>query len=182
MLTSPKSWLKLLSLIIAFITLLFFSTAGGRSVVDPDQTKSVAVILAVCFIWLSIGALLSSISSPERSKKNSEIFWGIFLGWGILWLAWYLPFWFPKLKLNEYGFQFDLQGSSATFWMAVAFILGFYRSLTLKIPVSVWNQIKKSLGIKEDADLKGNAKYRFLSYWNGLKSILGDILHLASNP
>ena len=60
----------------------------------------------------------------------------------------------------------------------MAFILGFYRVLVLKIPVVVWNQIKKSTGTKEDPDLKGNAKSRFLLYWNGLKSILGDILHL----
>lgn len=178
--TSPKSW-QLLSLFISFIILLFFSAGGGGSIVDPDQTKNVVSILTTCFIWLLIGALLGSLFSKEQQEKITETFLGVFLGWGILWLVWYLPIWYPDLKLKDYGFQFDLHESPVVFWMAVAFILGFYRKVTLKIPVAVRNQIKKSLGIKEDPDLKGNAKHRFLSYWNGLKSILADILHLPTN-
>lgn len=178
--TSPKSW-QILSLFTSLIILLFFSAGGGGSSVDPNQAKGVLGILTTCLIWLLVGALLRLVFSKGQQEKISETLLGIFLGWGILWLAWYFPIWFPTLKLNSYGFQFNLQESPVVFWMAVAFILGFYRRMTLKIPAAVWNQIKNSLGIKEDPDLKGNAEHRFLSYWNGFKSILADILHLPSD-
>ncbi len=175
--TSMDNWLKLILLIL----LLSISAAIGRNHETPYQTHDVWNILLLCLMWLSIGSLVRCLPSTEQSEKFLVAVWRILLGWGILWLVWYLPVWFPGLKLNDYGFELDLQKSPAVFWMAVAFILGFYRNLPFKIPVVVWNQIKKSTGIKEDPDLHGNAKYRFLSYWNGLKSILEDISHFPSS-
>jgi len=173
---STRNWSNLIFLVLLFSA----SLALGSSFKDPPQTGGVVILFILCFIWMIVGALLDLISSSEQPEKAMQTYLGILLGYGILLLAWFLPGWFPGLKLNDYGFQFDLQKSPAVSWMAVAFILGYYRSITLMIPPAVWNQIKRSLGMNEAADLKGNAKSRFLSYWDGFKSILNDLLHLSS--
>lgn len=121
-------------------------------------------------VWLVLGMLVSAIN------KENEKGWGmsgLILGGIILGLLWIVSNWFPNVKLKDYGFEFDLRESPIAFWDGIAFLLGYFRNLTMKIPVAVLNQIKKTFGIEEDPDLQGNAQHRFQSYWDGLKSILG---------
>ncbi len=169
--TTVKDWLKLTGIIVLFSISM---VVGGWK---PVQTSEAGTLFTLSLIWLVLGALFRSTFEKEQTEKFLNAVLRILLGWGILWLVWYLPMRFPGLKANEYGFEFDLQKSPAVFWMAVAFILGFYQKLIPKIPVAIINRIKKSLGIEEADDIKGNAKHRFLSYWNGLKSMVGDILN-----
>jgi hypothetical protein len=181
--TSRTSWLKLILLFLALIILIFFSAGGSKGIESPDQVNGIGFIFALyLLLWLGIGALLSSMSSMERSVKFSETFWRILfvlLGWGILWLIWYLPIRFPNLKLNDYGFQFDLHKSPAAFWVTVAFILGFYEKLVPKIPVAVWNGIKASLSRTSGLDLQGSEPYRIADVWKGLKSMFKDLFKRA---
>lgn len=98
---------------------------------------------------------------------------------GILFLIWYLPIQFPALEKNDLGFQLDIQKSPAAFWLAAAFLLGYYRKLIPKIPEAVWNGIKAWLSRSSGLDLQGSELYRPADVWRGLKRMAKDLFRRA---
>lgn len=174
--TSLKSWLKLIILFILFS----FSIGIGRGIDDLNQAKYVWNILPAWLIGLSMGALLYSITSATAQlEKFSKAFWRILFGLGVLLLIWYLPIQFSALKKNDLGFQLDAQKSPAAFWLAAAFILGFYKRLISKIPAAVWDGLKASLKRATGLDLQGSETYRLADVWDGLKCMVKDVLRRA---
>lgn len=165
--TASKNKWQTLMLIAVLATAWGFVRFSG--LVTEDAPENIGIMFDA-LSWLVIGMLVSA-SSKEKEKG-----WGIgglILGGIILGLLWIMSNWFPNAELKDYGFEFDLRESPIAFWDGIAFLLGYFRNLTMKIPVAVLNQIKKTFGIEEDPDLQGNAQHRFQSYWDGLKSILG---------
>lgn len=170
--TSQKSWPKLIALVI----LLFFSIFFGRDADDLNQPGDFWNALPVWLIGLLMGGLMNSMPSlTAQLEKFSHAFWRMLFGLGILFLIWYLPIQFPVLKKNDIGFHLDMQKSPAAFWMAAAFIFGYYRKLIAKIPAAVWNGLKAWWGRTSGSDLQGSDPYKPADVWNGLKCMAKDI-------
>ena len=157
----------LVTVIMLVVWALFTNSNGGYS--KAPLFPSIFVHISV---WILAGALINIFPEDKAlSMQNSIV--AIIMGLLFLLLAWYLPARFPALKSNDHGLVLDLQKSPLVLWASVAFLLGYYRRMVLKIPLVVWNQIRKKFGIKEDDDQKGFAKYRTGVLFTGIGQILG---------
>lgn len=120
------------------------------------------------------GLLPAKSAGPSLGKeKRNNMIWGLVLGWAVLWVLWKFPDWFQNINLSDHGFEIDLQGAPVVFWAGFSFLPGYFPHVIWKIPKAAWNQFSKTWGINEAMDLKGNAKHRLQSYWNGLKGLIG---------
>ena len=149
------------------------------------ETKLPLDVVPLFFIhlplWLLLGAwfrkLMGSINPSEQNfaKNNindSTLVRGAILSWFILGLIWLLLVWFPSFKLGDYGIQLNLQSAPILLWAGVAFLMSYHGAVTMQIPRAAWSQIQKTIGF-EDSDLKGNAKFRWSTFLQGLAGLLG---------
>jgi hypothetical protein len=165
-----NKWIILLIAVVVLVIWTWLAINNGSFLKAPAAPGVFLHLLA----WLFVGALIRTHSQGTAPDARID---GIAILIGLLTLVviWYLPSLFPdaKAKLSEYGFNLDVQKSPLVLWVAVAFLLGFYRRVTMMVPKVITNRIKKSLGINEPNDLKGNANNQRLSVWNGLKKLIG---------
>ena len=162
-------WAPLFAVLILIAWAWFAGGSGGF-----EQTPKAPIIFLHILTWLILGALVYLYSQDASANIRVDVS-AIIIGLIILVVIWYLPTWVPdaKAKLSEFGFNLDLQKSPLVLWVAMAFLLGYYRRMTLKIREVVINYAKKNLGIMEEEDQKGNANHRFSVFLNGLSQILG---------
>ncbi len=148
MLNTKSKTMVILGIVILVLVFWGWFAAGSAGFYEAPTTSNIFIHF---FIWFLAGSLMWSVGDRRRNNFWTEILaflvGGIFLG-----VAWFLPVWFPSLTLNEYGFRFDLRKSPLVFLISVAFLLGYYRHVTLKIPIVFWEFFKKKWSLKEGKD------------------------------
>jgi hypothetical protein len=146
--------LVLIVLVIAWAIFRFVFARAAR----PSEPL---LLLVDCPWWLLIGFLVRvSNGTTERSLDLREAVSGILPGCLVFVADWFLPLVFPNLDLTKVGIEIDLLHSPVVFVVAVAFMLGFHGRVIQKLLPAAGMEIKKLLGVKEDPDQKGNARYR----------------------
>ncbi len=168
MLNTKSKTMTILGIVILVLVLWGWFAIGSEDLYKAPTTSNIFIHI---FVWFLAGSLTGSVDDRKINNFWVEIL--AFVVGGIFFLAaWLLPSRFPSLTLNEYGFTLDLKNSPLVFLISVAFLLGYYRQVVLNIFVVFWEQLKK-LGIKEDKDQKGFAKYRLDTFLRGLGQVLG---------
>lgn len=128
-------------------------------------------------VWLTVG-ILTAASSKKGEVHNRSGFmkmWvaGGLVGWLVVIILWGVSFAFPGLKVENLGIGIELTQEAPTFWAAIAFLLGNFGMVTLRIPGVAWSQLKKSFFENNAGDSTNGGFWNNLSkMWKGLQGIL----------
>ncbi|MCP4139354.1 MAG: hypothetical protein GY755_03525 [Chloroflexi bacterium] len=160
-----KTWL-IWGIIAVALVLWGWFAVGNNGFQEKATSPDIFLHL---FIWLLIGILIRLEEDIKYHSLRSE-FWAFLIEYIFLTLLWHVSIKLPPSKLDDYGLVLNLKESPLIFLASVAFLLGHYRRVALKIPIVIKNLIRKNFGAKED---KGFAKYHLDTFLRGFGEILG---------
>lgn len=145
--TDP-SWRKLLSL--AIIVLLVVAWGGIRLILSLRFVISNHHLSLLIDVppWLGIGGVMRNVIHPHSRAKLQEwkdFFVALILAWGLMGLFWFLPFVFPSSQTNAHGIEINLLNSPIVLLISMAFWLGFFIQVFVKLFPCARKQTSASL-------------------------------------